>query len=361
MKKEGQSRGKPVLKKDIYIIRNDENTKCYIGQSVDYLYRFRKHKEEARRKSYKYKSFLYDDMNRIGFNHFYVEVLEEQVDNPDEREMFWINELNTLHPNGYNLSTGGIRYPNLSGTLSHRAKITSEETLDNIYDKLINTDLSIADIAKYAGVTYDIILSINEGNTYIREGYTYPLRKISMTKYEVDRLTFDLKYSNKSYSELAKIYNISLNHVKAINYGISWNRDYIKYPIRKILFGSKSEATKIPMIQNALISTDKTFSQIGEEYGCSENTVRRINSGETHKNDELTYPLRRIKERLSQEKILNVCKLLSATNKSIREISEITGIPASTIRYINSGKATRYIISKYNYPIRRVPVSTIHA
>lgn len=341
------------MKKDIYVIRNTVNNKCYVGQSVDYLYRFRKHKEEARRNNYKYKSVLYNAMNDLGIDKFYVELLESQVENYNEREIYWINKLNTIRPNGYNLAKGGDWYPNLSGVLHHNATITSEQKLKEIYDALLNTEQTLTEIAKQHNVKYGVISDINKGLTYAQEGYDYPLRDFVLNKNELDRLTFDLKYSNYSYNELAQMYNISFNQVKAINYGNSWRRDYIEYPIRRMCFGAKTDKDKIPQIQKDLISTELSVKEIAQKYNCSEITVRRINSGETHYNETLKYPLRRTKRPLSQEKIIEISRLLKQTSLSIKQISRQTNVPISTINYINSGVSKNHCLSNYTYPIRR--------
>lgn len=48
---------------------------------------------------------LYAAMRKYGIENFIVETLEE-TDNPNEREMYWINQKNTYH-NGYNVTLGG--------------------------------------------------------------------------------------------------------------------------------------------------------------------------------------------------------------------------------------------------------------
>ena len=340
------------MKKDIYVIRNTVNDKCYVGQSVDYLYRFRKHKEEARRNNFKYKSVLYNAMNAIGIENFYVELLEHQVENYNEREIYWINKLNTIRPNGYNLAAGGDWYPHLNDLLHHDAKIKSEEELMLIYDELQNTNHTLTEIAMEFGVNYNVIYDINNGYTYKREGYTYPLREFTLTKGKLDRLTFDLKYSNYSYDELAEMYNISKQQVKAINYGSSWHREYLSYPLRRCVFGSKSEADSIEQIQKDLISTELQYDEIAKKYNCSKQTVIRINSGETHHNDMLNYPLRNSSKRLSQKTLNEIYTKLLCSNESINEIAKSAGVSEATIKRINSGDTKRYRDNAYKYPLR---------
>lgn len=340
------------MKKDIYVIRNTVNDKCYVGQSTDYLYRFRKHKEEARRNNYKYKSVLYNAMNAIGIDKFYVELLESQIENYNEREIYWINKLNTIRPNGYNLAAGGDWYPHLSDFLHHDAKIKNEEELMSIYDELLNTDHTLSEIANRVGVNYNVIYDINNGFTYRRDGYTYPLREFTLSKEKLDRLTFDLKYSNYSYDELAEMYGISKQQVKAINYGSSWHRDYLTYPLHRCAFGSKSESDSIERIQKDLLSTDLSYDEIALKYNCSKQTVMRINSGETHHNNSLCYPLRNSSKRLSQKTLNDIHNKLLYSDQSINEIAKLAGVSTATIKRINSGDTKRYRDQSYSYPLR---------
>ena len=44
-------------------------------------------------------------MNKYGIEHFHIELLEE-TDNPEEREIFWVEEKNS-YKYGYNATMGG--------------------------------------------------------------------------------------------------------------------------------------------------------------------------------------------------------------------------------------------------------------
>lgn len=338
------------MKKDIYIIKNTVNNLCYIGQSTDYLTRFRKHKEEAVRNQYKYKSVLYDAMNEFGIDKFYVEVVEENVEDGDDREKYWIKKYNTLYPNGYNLVTGGTRYPNLHGILHHDACIKTAEELNEIINELSSGVYTITDIAKKHDVTFSVIEDINLGYTYHNDEISYPIISYQISKEKLDRLTYDLKYSNKSYQELSLEYGISSIQVQAINRGQSWKRDYLQYPLRICVFSNRFG--DVEKIQKDLLSTDKTFEEITKEYKCSDNTVRRINSGESYYNDKLKYPLRRSKRFIPQYKINQIHKDLYNTNKSMEAIAREYNVSSSTIKGINSGKTKRYRDENIKYPIR---------
>lgn len=91
----------------IYKIVNKNNGKIYVGKTNRSLgERFSGHIKSAKNKVNRY---LYDSMNYHGYHSF--EIIEIEICNSDEqlneREKFWIKELNSLHPNGYNMTEGG--------------------------------------------------------------------------------------------------------------------------------------------------------------------------------------------------------------------------------------------------------------
>ena len=96
--------------KHIYKITNTINDKVYIGQTENVETRWNYHLRDYLRSSdsLRFKSPLYDDMKEYGVDKFTIEELEGvDKDNSYIKEQFWIKELNTLYPNGYNLTSGG--------------------------------------------------------------------------------------------------------------------------------------------------------------------------------------------------------------------------------------------------------------
>lgn len=98
----------------IYQIKNKINGKSYIGQSKDIYHRWNKHKEVINPNSHSsMKSYpLYQAFIKYGINNFDFIILEEcSIDELNEREIYWIEKLNTYinEPNsqGYNLTRGG--------------------------------------------------------------------------------------------------------------------------------------------------------------------------------------------------------------------------------------------------------------
>lgn len=91
----------------IYEYRNNLNGKVYIGQSSDFISRKRCHRWLSKNKP---EGYIHRAMRKYGEENFTISIVERcEVDKLDEREIYWINEKNSMAPNGYNLSTGGSR------------------------------------------------------------------------------------------------------------------------------------------------------------------------------------------------------------------------------------------------------------
>ena len=91
----------------IYKITNKINGKVYIGQTKKTIEeRFQEHLKKAKIHTNRY---LYDAMNKYGYENFIISQIEKCPDNNlDEREIFWIafyQSNNKLY--GYNMTAGG--------------------------------------------------------------------------------------------------------------------------------------------------------------------------------------------------------------------------------------------------------------
>ena len=93
----------------IYKITNLINGKIYIGQSIDIYDRWYQHKYKAfDKKELAYNSAIHAAMRKYGVENFKLDILEQCTQEElDEKEQFWIANLNSLTPNGYNILPGG--------------------------------------------------------------------------------------------------------------------------------------------------------------------------------------------------------------------------------------------------------------
>ena len=107
----------------------------YVGQTTDPEKRWSKHKSVAKNiKSNPHKNYLYYAMNKDGIEHFSFEIIETcDYSVIEEREKYWIEKLNTLVPNGYNIRNGG---PKLHGADNpFYGKHHTQETKEKISSK----------------------------------------------------------------------------------------------------------------------------------------------------------------------------------------------------------------------------------
>lgn len=93
----------------IYMLKNNINGLIYIGKTIDIKRRIKEYKYKSRKLDKRTSYKIMEEIYQFGFDNFSVSILEE-VDNDilNEREIFWINELDARNPNiGYNSKTGG--------------------------------------------------------------------------------------------------------------------------------------------------------------------------------------------------------------------------------------------------------------
>ena len=130
----------------IYKISNDINTKVYIGKTERTIEkRFKEHCQACKKRRTEHRP-LYFAMNKYGIEHFHIELVEE-TDNPEEREVYWIEQYNSYH-NGYNATLGG----------DSKHYIDYKKVL-NLYD---TTKLSQQEIAEQCNCHGDSVKNIVE-------------------------------------------------------------------------------------------------------------------------------------------------------------------------------------------------------
>jgi group I intron endonuclease len=126
------------MKGIVYCIENLENGKKYIGQTTrDLTERFREHCGNS---GTSVSPKLKNSIKKYGKDCFSVDVLWEagecNQDELDSKEIELIEELNTLHPNGYNLTKGGSGGRHSDETKKLLSKI-SKEMWENKRDAMV--------------------------------------------------------------------------------------------------------------------------------------------------------------------------------------------------------------------------------
>lgn len=88
----------------IYKITNLINGKCYIGQTTQPLYkRYWRHCHNGT------SSVIGAAISKYGKENFKIEAIDHahNIDELNNKEIFWINFYNSVAPNGYNIAGGG--------------------------------------------------------------------------------------------------------------------------------------------------------------------------------------------------------------------------------------------------------------
>lgn len=215
----------------IYKITNLINQKAYIGQSINILVRWRRHKTEMNNLDNSYP--LYRAMRKYGLNNFSFTILEEcPKEELNERERYWIKTYDTYY-NGYNLTSGGQTG---GGSIS----LQPNDVLE-IIDLLKKTDLGNQEIAKEYNVSENTICGINTGYYWYQDDMDYPIRK-------PHRHT--CKKCGKIIKRSSKYCTDCLNSI----------RRFCERPSREEL---KDLIRTLP------------FTKIGEEFGVSDNAIRK--------------------------------------------------------------------------------------
>ena len=285
-----------IVKKDIYIIKNNINTKVYIGQSINSEKRFKAHCKGD------YDNSLIDKaIQKYGKEHFWYEILESQIENYNEREKYWIKYYNSLKPFGYNILPGGEEPPCYSGDKHPNVRISDEE-VKKLKEDLKYTTISLSQLAKKYNISKKQILRINQGISRSKLNESYPIRKNpningKLTEEDVDNIIDILKYTYRFNGDIAREYGVEVHTISDINKGNSHHRKNIQYPIRNwkssgiILFTYE----QVTDIINLLLNTNKSIAFIAKKYNVNRRAIESINRGTSKKyfREGLSYPLRK--------------------------------------------------------------------
>lgn len=148
----------------IYLIKNKINGKQYVGQTVRTLQeRWGDHLCENSG-----CTALKNAIKKYGKNNFELSILDyaSSQSELDDKEQFWINKLNTLSPNGYNLKTGGehpifteevkekLRIANTGKILSKQSRLKISVSLKEQWKNGLRKGHPVSEKVKYNLVDY---------------------------------------------------------------------------------------------------------------------------------------------------------------------------------------------------------------
>ena len=350
------------MKKDIYIIKNSVNDKVYIGQAKDAAERWLSHVYNAKyeNKTSKEKQIIHKAMMKYGIDKFHYEILEYQVSNYDEREIYWIKHFNSIVPNGYNIAVGGNGMG--AGCESVNSVFSNEEDLLRCISEISGTNKTFTNIAKKFGCSQEVISAINLGYRYKMDYLEYPLRDTN-SRYS-DSLVKEIRYSLKyekdlSIKDIALKYSVDCSQVSLINSGRKYFLVNETYPLRKGHITDFDKNT-VDLIVKDILYSDLCLSDIASKYNVSRSRITGINRGIHYRDSSLNYPLRddtdicskSLKKYIDRDVIVEIVDCLRK-GLSISDISKKYGISKTTVININNGKCKKYLIDGVDYPIRK--------
>lgn len=271
----------------IYCYENKQNGHKYVGQTNNIERRKREHRSVANNQNdYGFNSLFHRKMREYGEENFEFCVIEA-LDTDDQdyvnlREIYWIQELQSYvrTGRGYNLTEGG------GGNRSEVDRVLSNtEVLDLIAE--IKAGESYDSLTKKYKIAVSYISMINHGQSFRQQDEEYPLYRYYKSDEEYEELIELLQFSDLTLVEIAERLNIGYSTVKKINAGTLRKGLWHEYPIRK----ETPQKRRAKRIQELLLQGYDNQT-IVSETGASKATVNRINSGETHNDPSLSYPLR---------------------------------------------------------------------
>lgn len=338
------------MKKDIYVITNIVTNQLYVGQSKDANKRFTTHKLA------KDNTLLHKAMREFGPQNFKMRILESQVEDFNEKEQYWIEELDTLYPKGYNMTKGGEGYPHMNGELCYQSKL-SDIQAEEIRGLLKNSQLSQEKIGEKYNVGQSIISNINLGKTYFSKSWEYPIRSFDEVHEKYEKIKIALENTSDSLQKIADQFNTHKSTVNRINQGlVAVDKDRI-YPIRsgEGRHGKLDSQEILLKIKDLLENSRYTTYEIATIFGVQRAAIEKINQGKSYHNDDWDYPLRKVRRSpydLTDEELSLVVNLLKNSDMSIRAIGRKVNRTHGVISNINYGLTKRYYDPNLDYPIR---------
>lgn len=236
---------------------NFPNGKSYIGLSNNIPRRIKEHNKDSR------QPVLYAAIQKY-FNGVIpdFEILEvipaDDRQKLLDREHYYIQKYHSdTKEQGYNLNAGG----NLYGVYNPQGKFT-EEDIESIYDLLRLKEYPICKIAEIYGCSRRTLEEINKGNRYFHSNVKYPIREerlsqngiknpnAKFSQEDINNIIWDLQNTLIEYKELAKKYNCSPTTIGNICRGQSYKQKDLFYPLRKrnaVLNNKLKEAKQEPV------------------------------------------------------------------------------------------------------------------
>lgn len=336
----------------IYKITNKINGKVYIGQSINIENRWKEHKSRYLSTDEKaYKKPLYAAMRKYKIDNFIfsiVEICNEQDLN--EKEIYWIKYYNSINKEkGYNISLGF--QPNHFRKLND---IEYNNLCKDLKDNILSIDEIAEKYNITFGYVYEINRG-EDGRNLNKSKENFPLRPKLTQTFIDDETIYNIKKDlilGMPLEEIKNKYNISKASICNINHGRRHNEDGEKYPLHDYFSEQLLSENQVNEIIDLISKTNMSFKEIGKIYNRGDGCISDINYGKTYHKENINYPIRNNKRKfLTEKEILEIYDLLLNSSFSMDEIRNKYGIGKITLYYINTGYTHKH--EGYNYPLRK--------
>lgn len=206
----------------IYKITNKLDCRIYIGQSVDIKTRWSAHRCKNRASI----CYISNAIDAHGLDNFEFEIIEEcDRDRLNDREIYWINLLNSLYPNGYNLTAGGSLYKVVSDetrrklSIANKGRRISDESKEKMriaklgirHSEETKNKLSLALKGRKKSLEHARKVAVSNTGRVVKESTKEKLSKINSKRVvRSDGIVFD------SLGHAAKEIGMSVSSVNAV-------------------------------------------------------------------------------------------------------------------------------------------------
>lgn len=234
---------------------------------------------------------IHNAIKKYGWENFEIEILY-QGENYNEEEKKWITYYDSRNKTkGYNIVSGG---QDSCGEDNPMAKITQSQAND-VMDLLQHTNKSYKEMSSETGVSIKNIIHINFGESWAKTDIVYPIRQMDITtpKFIVDKIYKLILKSNLTFHEISKFLEIPIYIIRSINKGNTHKREGFTYPLRTPI--ETDSKIKSNQVKKFLKNSNLSYKEIAKLTDTTINNVSKINLGKMYKDETINYPIRKNK------------------------------------------------------------------
>jgi group I intron endonuclease len=153
----------------IYLVTNKLNGKQYVGQTIRPLSeRWRDHCRLDK------NNYFHRAIQKYGAENFDIQVIDsaESENELDEKEIFWIQKLATMFPDGYNIKPGGnVAMRGLHGCFNPKTRLIYQITLNG---EMVNEYWGAVEASENTGISEgSIYRSLKSDGRCLGGGYMW--------------------------------------------------------------------------------------------------------------------------------------------------------------------------------------------